>query len=403
MDSKELQLTITLDRLRRELREYKHPIYFYFTDIIHRKIAELRSVLPNGFKIYFAVKSNPNPLIIQYMAAHASGADVASGGELEKAVRAGIPAENIEFSGPAKTLDELRSAISAGAGSINAESLTELHKIRDLCKQMDRRANVGLRINPGLSSHPAGMSMAGHTPFGIGIDNLDGCCRFLSENKELLIFTGAHLHIGSQIFDARTIQAHCVTTIEAAMKMETMGLEVRKINFGGGLGIPTVEGQKPLDIEDLRERLADIWSREPYRRILARSAWILEPGRFLVAEAGVYVCRVEDIKRSEKKNFLLVDGGMHQHLAAAGGLGQVLRRNFALDVIRREEHGHYQEREIYDIAGCLCTPHDILASGVLLPVVSPGDWIIFFNSGAYGYSASPMLFLSHPWAEERVL
>jgi diaminopimelate decarboxylase len=177
----------------------------------------------------------------------------------------------------------------------------------------------------------------------------------------------------------------------------SLGGPLPKLNLGGGWGVTYFDGQKPLDLDAIRVGLRELLERSDLRAALEGTRLILEPGRFLVAEAGVYLTRVLYRKQTGGKTFLIVDGGMHHNYLLAGGMGQVIRRNFRVEIFPEAERPRASADCTVDVAGCLCTPQDVLAHDIPCEAgVRRGDYVVFFNSGAYGSTASPIGFLSHP-------
>jgi len=388
---------------RAKLLEFLHtqptPAYFYFRQIIEERIRELKNAVGDGFDLHYAVKANPHPEILKIMAQHQIGADVASLGELRAALAQGIPAESIEFSGPGKTASELEAAIRARVGSINVESLAELGLIAQISRESGFPANVGIRINPSMQTAKIGLKMAGETQFGVPEAQRPAAFQMIHTYPEQLVFKGIHVHVGSQILEAGVILKNIQVILEMAIHLEKkFATPVKKINFGGGWGIPYFPTQSALDLTAIRSALTALIKQiDP--KFLARTRLILEPGRFLVGESGVYVARVLYVKPTETRHFIIVEGGLHQNYLIAGGMGQVIRRNFELDILSpdRQKIAEYK----IDIAGQLCTPQDILATNHPLDhEIQPGDFALFFNCGAYGFSASPLHFLSHPLPAE---
>jgi diaminopimelate decarboxylase len=370
------------------------PAFLYFSQLVRQRHADLKGCLPSVFQIYYAVKANPNSELLRELSTLGVGADVASLGELTMALATGIDPERIEFSGPGKSTKELTVAIQRNISSINAESLLELDIIAQLSRELGIRANVGVRINPRSASDEAGISMSGDTQFGIPLCQLPEALTFIQAGAGLS-FTGLHVHSGSQILSSSALIENFRVILDIALETAELGiLPIRKVNFGGGWGITYFSSQVSLNMKHVAEGLKDVFSNAKYAR-LSRIRHIVEPGRFLVGECGLYVTRVLYKKLGARKRFLIVDGGMHQHYLLAGGMGQVIRRNFETDIVAAGPHGEASPN-VYDIAGCLCTPQDILATNVLYErEVHVGDRIVFFNSGAYGLTASPMRFLGH--------
>jgi len=186
--------------------------------------------------------------------------------------------------------------------------------------------------------------------------------------------------------------------IEIARRLAgRLGRPLATLDFGGGLGVPYFSTEHPLDTHKLRELLQGLMVEIEGDPSLAGTRFLVEPGRFLVAESGIYVARINDIKVSRGKTFYILDGGMNHHLAASGNLGQVIKRNFPLAVVNRLGEAPSQN---VDVVGPLCTPLDTLAREATLAPAEVGDLVGIFQSGAYGLSASPLGFLSHPTPAE---
>ena len=388
------------DRLLQLVESLELPGYVLYLPHVRRQVAALRKALGPRFTIYYAVKANPHRRLLETLAGLGVGADVASLGELQAALSAGMKPRNISFSGPGKTGEELSAALEHGIGAINVEGLEELDELIRLAERLDRPAHIGLRINPGAGGARGGLRMAGDTQFGIDESLVPAVVeRLATASARWVRFAGLHVHAGSQILDPAVIVDHVRGVMDLALRLEHAGIPpMSRINFGGGWGVSYFSNQHPLDVTKVGSELAAMLARPPYRDIAARAELILEPGRWLVAEAGIYVARVLYRKRSGRKEFAIVDGGMHHNYLLAGGMGQVIRRNFALIIIpprgaRREPVDGLE----LDIAGRLCTPQDVLATGVQVErEVLRGDYVVFLDCGAYGWTASPVDFLSHP-------
>jgi diaminopimelate decarboxylase len=226
--------------------------------------------------------------------------------------------------------------------------------------------------------------------------------------KELAIadvdFLGFHIFAGSQNLRSEVLCETQRMTVELALALaDHSPLPVRYLNLGGGFGIPYGEKDEPLDLATIGANLAELLD-QLVRPDLADARVNLELGRFLVGEAGVYVTRVVDRKESRGKVFLVVDGGLHHQLAASGNFGQVIRRNYPVAIGNRMGAGPAaepdSETETANVVGVLCTPLDLLADGVELPAAEIGDLVVVFQAGAYGLTASPTAFLSHPFPTE---
>ena len=248
-----------------------------------------------------------------------------------------------------------------------------------------------MRVNPDFELKSSGMKMGGGPKqFGVDAEVVPALLGEIGERK--LAFEGFHIYSGSQNLNAASICEAQTRTFELALRLaEAAPAKVRSINIGGGFGIPYFPGDRPLDLAPIGAHLADLAAR--LRTAMPGAHLVVELGRYLVGEAGVYVCRVIDRKISRGQVFLVTDGGLHHHLAASGNFGQVIRKNYPV-VVGNKVTG--AKREIASVVGPLCTPLDLLADRMELAEAHPGDLVVVFQSGAYGLTASPTAFLSHP-------
>ena len=378
--------------------EFGTPLFVYDASVLDRKWTELRETLPAEFSICYSVKANPNRTILRRFLDKGAGLEVASAGELQQALAAGCPADRILFAGPGKTEAELEAALRAGVGEIHVESSVEARRLTQIARRLGVRARAGLRVNPGAEVQGGAMRMGGKpAPFGVDEENLDEVIDSLLADPAVE-FRGLHIFSGTQILDATVLVNQYRRGIEIARRLAArLGRPLATLDFGGGLGVPYFSTESPLDTHKLRELLQGLMVEIEGDRSLAGTRFLVEPGRFLVAEAGVYVARINDIKVSRGKTFYILDGGMNHHLAASGNLGQVIKRNFPLAVVNRLGEAPVQN---VDVVGPLCTPLDTLARDAALARAEVGDLVGIFQSGAYGLSASPLGFLSHPTPAE---
>lgn len=303
------------------------------------------------------------------------------------------PAE-ISFAGPGKCPPELAAAIAAGI-TINLESGGELETVARLGHEQGRLPRVAVRVNPDFELKASGMKMGGGPkPFGVDAEQVPALLRRISELK--VDFRGFHIFTGSQnLRPEALIEAHD-RTFELALRLAADApAPVRLLNIGGGFGIPYFPGDTPLDLAPIADNLQR-WEPVVKER-LPEVHIVLELGRYLVGEAGVYVAEVVDRKVSRGHTFLVTNGGLHHHLAASGNFGQVVRKNYPVVVGNRVMGA---EREVVSVVGPLCTPLDLLADRMELAKAAVGDLIVVFQSGAYGLTASPARFLSHPGCAE---
>lgn len=377
---------------------YGTPLFIYDRQVLDAKWRLLRETFPAEFAIYYSVKANPSRTILQFFLDKGAGLEVASGGEFCQALSAGCPAEKVFFAGLGKTEAELEMVLSQGIGEIHLESLLEAKRIAVLCDCLGVRARVAIRVNPGGEAEGGAMRMGGRpAPFGVDEEILDEVLdQVLS--YPALDFRGIHIYAGTQILDAGILSNQYRQGMEIARRVaKRLGRPLDTLDFGGGLGIPYFPHEQELDTRALREALDKLMTEVRREPLFAGTQFVVEPGRYLVGEAGVYVARVTDIKVSRGKKYLIVDGGMNHHLAASGNLGQTIKRNYPVAVLNKLG---YPAAEAVDVVGPLCTPLDVLARGVMLPKAEVGDLIGVFQSGAYARSASPLAFLSHPTPPE---
>jgi diaminopimelate decarboxylase len=366
------------------------PFFAYDRQLMKARVELLRSVLPAEVSLHYAIKANPMPAVVDWMARWVDGLDVASGAELRVALDAGMDPREISFAGPGKSDVELAQAVAAGV-LINVESERELPALSAASRRLDLAARVALRVNPDFELKSSGMRMGGG-PKQFGIDAERIPAALAAVTRLGLQFEGFHIFSGSQNLRAAAICEAQTKALDLAARLaEGAPGPVRTLNLGGGFGIPYFPGEQPLDLSPIGDHLRGIVASA--RQRLPQAELVIELGRYLVGEAGIYVARVIDRKVSRGEVFLVTDGGLHHHLAASGNFGQVLRKNYPVEIGNRASSG---AREIVSVVGPLCTPLDLLADRMDLAVARPGDLVVVFQSGAYGYSASPHRFLSHP-------
>ncbi len=371
-------------------RAGRTPFYAYDRAAMTARVGALRAALPETVSLHYAIKANPMPAVVGHMRGLVDGFDVASQREMLVALDAGMPAAEISFAGPAKQDAELRSAVAAGV-CINCESETELARIAHHADALGVAGRVALRVNPAFELKGSGMKMSGSPrQFGIDEARIPAAIRTLLDSG--LVFEGLHIYCGSQNLNAESIIEANRLTVALAVELCAAGDAVpRFVNIGGGYGIPYFPGERALDLGAVGTALGDTLAR--HQETLSGIEIVVELGRYLVGEAGYYVCRVSDVKLSQDHTFVMVDGGLHHHLANSGNFGQVLRKNYPV-VVGNKVNG--PAAATVTVVGPLCTPLDLVADRVALPTLEHGDLIVVLQSGAYGYTASPHLFLSHP-------
>lgn len=373
------------------------PLFVYDRAIIDKKITALRTAMPDNVSLHYAVKANPMPEIVAHLARRTEGLDVASAGELDIALDAGAAPQDISFAGPGKRDRELAAAIAAGV-TLNIESEGEFDRAARIAATTGARLRAAVRVNPPFDLKGSGMRMGGGAKaFGIDAERVPALLAKLEEAGAE--FRGFHIFAGSQNLDASAIAEAQRATLELVARLcAAAPVPPPSVNLGGGFGIPYFPGDTPLDVARIGRALADTLAARPDG--LRDTDFILELGRYLVGEAGVYLTRVIDVKMSAGQQFVITDGGLHHQLAASGNFGTVIRRNYPLANASKFAAA---ATETVNVVGCLCTPLDRLGEKIELPKTEIGDLVAVFMAGAYGRSASPERFLGHPPPLEMVV
>lgn len=370
------------------------PLFLYDAGQLTRRVAALRAAIPDGLGIHYAMKANPFAPLLRHMAGLVDGFDIASGGELAMALDAGMAADRISFAGPGKRDRELDAAIRAGV-TLNTESEGEVARALRIGDAIGIAPRLAVRVNPSFDLKGSGMRMGGGAkPFGVDADRAAALARdLIAAGAD---WRGWHIFAGSQALDAASlIETQTATVALAAELADAVGETPPVVNLGGGFGVPYFAGDVAVDVAQIGDALSQTLAQR--RPILADTHFAIELGRWLVAEAGIYVTRVLDRKVSHDATFLVVDGGLHHQLAASGNFGTVVRRNYPIAVAHR--FGAAAQEEV-SVVGCLCTPLDRLGDAVGLPRADVGDLVVVFLAGAYGASASPATFLGQGAAGE---
>lgn len=379
---------LSLTRLAQ--RVGRTPFYAYDRQRLTDRVGLLRQHLPAEIHLHYAMKANPMPAVVQHMARLVDGLDVASAGEMRVALDTTIPPREISFAGPGKTDSELSCAIAAGI-VLNMESEQEMERIAALGDYLQIRPKVAVRVNPDFELKSSSMKMGGG-PKQFGVDAERVPAMLVRLGKLALDFEGFHIFSGSQNLKVAAIQEAHEKTFQLGITLAKHApVPVRMLNIGGGFGTPYFPGDEALDIAAVGENLRRLMPE--VRQALPQARVVIELGRYLVAEAGIYVCRVLERKESRGQIFLITDGGLHHHLAASGNFGQVIRKNYPVVVGNRVQG---IDKEVVSVVGPLCTPLDLLADRMEMSRAEAGDLIVVFQSGAYGLTASPTAFLSHP-------
>ena len=369
------------------------PLFVYDPAIVAARVARFRAAMPAAIDLHYAVKANPFAPLLAAVAPMVNGLDVASAGELEKAL-AVKPGAAISFAGPGKRDAELEAAIRAGA-TLNVESEGEATRALAIGERLAVAPRLAVRVNPDIELKGSGMKMGGRpSPFGVDAERATALIRsIVAAGAD---YRGLHIFAGSQALDSEAIvETQRATLLLAQRLSDESGCVPPLVNLGGGFGVPYFAGDRAVDVGRIGAALNEALAATD----LPGTGYAIELGRWLVAEAGVYLTRIVDRKDSRGETFVIVDGGLHHQLAASGNFGTVVRRNYPLAVAGRM--GAAAEEEA-SVVGCLCTPLDRLGDRVGLPRAEVGDVVAVFLAGAYGLTASPVGFLGHPAPAEVV-
>jgi diaminopimelate decarboxylase len=377
--------------LARVAETHGTPAYVYLTNAIEARLAEISAALGPWFALSYAMKCNPNPGLLRWLANRVDLIDVSSIGEFRTARAAGWAADRISFTGPGKRDFEVEEAINGGVGELVVESLREALAADRVAGTRGRAQEVLVRLSPARVPKGFGDHMAGRpSPFGLDVETAgDDLARILSLPH--LRVVGLHIYSGTQCLKPEAICENYRIFIETFRGFcEALDLAPRKLVFGSGLGIPYHAGDAGPDLAAVARGIGpDLDALRAMPRF-AGTRLVLELGRYLVGEAGYFLTRVVSVKESRGSRIGICDGGMNNHLPASGHFGMVIHRNY-----RMHRVGGGEEIEKIDLVGPLCTSIDRLASGIALPRLREGDLVAVHSSGAYGLTASPLHFISH--------
>ena len=388
----------TRDLLMRVAQTAGTPCYVYFLDGILDRIAAVRDAFGGRFELSYAVKANPNRELLRRLIGVVSALDVSSIGEVRLALEAGWGAEQLSFSGPAKRIEELEEAVELGVGVMICESLREMQQLDRLAAGGSRRMPVCLRINPARCPTRFGVNMAGRaSQFGIDEEDLPEVLTHLGSLKHLDV-RGFHIYSATNSLSEEAIAENFDIFIELFNRFgELLDSNVKTLIFGAGFGIPYTQDSTPLDLKHLAGLINPRIDAMKKQERLAGACCSLELSRYLVGPEGFLLTTIIGEKASRGTDIRMCDAGFNTHLAAYGMMGAVIRRNWPMWKVNTT--GAEPVRE-YMLTGPLCTTIDTLAMKIELPELSRGDVLAIGSSGAYGMSASPTRFISHPEPRE---
>ncbi|MGN7401958.1 diaminopimelate decarboxylase [Cytobacillus praedii] len=389
--------TYSNERIQDLIEKYGSPLYLYNSETILNQIKKIKNNLHASLDLFYSLKANPNPTIASFMYSKDVNLEISSGYELDVAKRINADPGRILFLGPGKTKKELFEAIKYGVKYIVAESLQEIFIINDIAEGLNKIIDIGIRINPNYAVSGARLKMGGTAKqFGIDEAQFSQIHEVVKQLKHVEV-VGIHIYHGTRILSAESIAENFKYIINFSQKViDKLGLKLKYVGLGGGFGIPYYKGEEELDIKLLGQL-----TNKKFENFLDRYKGIkllIESGRFLVAESGLYLSKVLYTKKSQGVNFAIVDGGTHHFSPNGGSTIPFLTRNFPMHVFSESKN-----KKTYNISGCLCTPNDLIAKGIELPLLFPGSIIGIEKAGAYGLTSSPILFLSHALPQEVII
>lgn len=370
------------------------PLFVYDNNIVGSQLAKLKAAMPDGLAVYYSVTANPHEELLNFLGRYVDGFRVVSRGELERLKRAELAGIPMTFAGPGKGDDELEAGIAAGA-TISIESEGEARRAILAAERVGIRPKLAVRVNPPFSIEGGRVTMGARpSPFGVDAERVPALVQGLIEAG--VDWRGLHIFAAAQCLDdAALIETHKAIVSCAGQIADALAMPLPELNLGGGFDVPCFAGEQPIDVYRMATALHETLCNGP--ELLATTRLSLELGRWLVAEAGVYLTRVLDRTESCGQTFLTTDGGGHHLLRATGCLLERGEGNFPIAVANRFDA---PADEQVTVTGCLATPHDIFGDEVMLPHAEPGDLIAIFAAGAYGLTASPQAWESRPPARE---
>jgi diaminopimelate decarboxylase len=387
--------------LERAAERFGTPAFVYFAEVIERRIEELDQAFGGRFALSFAVKSNPNPALLAWLESRIPFLDISSIGEMRLALDAGWKADRLSFTGPAKRDVELEEAIAAGLGELVVESVREARAAGAIAGRLGRSQKIVVRLAPDTVPKGFGDQMAGRpSAFGIDIEEIGNALPVIAALPNLRL-AGFHIYSGTQCLRSGAIVENYRQFIALFRTLcAEYAIEPEVLTFGSGLGIPYHDSDTALDLADVAQAIAPDLDDLRAQPSFAATRLGLELGRYLVGEAGYFLTRVISLKTSRGVRIAICDGGMNNHLPAAGHFGMVIRRAYSMHKVGAAAHDPVEKT---DLVGPLCTSIDRLGSQVELPRLEEGDLVAVHNSGAYGLTASPLHFISHAPAAELIV
>ncbi|MFE6375622.1 alanine racemase [Bacillus subtilis] len=367
------------------------PAYIYDVTTIERKIKQIQTSMHDKTELFYSLKANPNPSIVKLIYDAGANLEICSLLELEIAMQIKASPKRVLYLGPGKTKEEIRAVLEFGVEYFIIESFQELELINEMASRLKRKVKAGIRFNLNSSAKGSKLIMGGKPrQFGIDEEQAETLIDTAQKMKNIMI-NGIHVYNGTRILQSDVLVDNTKYILEFAQKLYNKHpFNLQYVDIGGGMGIPYFNNETELDFEQAAVSINQS-IEEFHQKVCKPVKILLESGRFIVGESGVYTTKVLYTKESKGVKFAITDGGTNHHMAA-GGMGNALKKNFPVKTLNKMNKPLTEQ---YNIAGPLCTPNDVIAKRLETPALEPGDLIGIMNAGAYGLTASPVLFLSH--------
>lgn len=390
---------LTLKQAQQIKNEFGTPTYLYYLDKIDQQYQMIRKSLSNTCDVFYSMKANPLLGVCQFFARQAAGCEVSSKNELLTALKAGFNPGNIIFVGPGKRVDELTLCVQKKIKAIICESIDEIVMVNEIAISLSVTMPVMIRLNPEFQVVHAPIKMSGvATQFGITVFQFEKNIQKILSYKNINL-CGIHIYNGSRILNENAIIENIDNILKCADRLSRQyKIKWECIDIGGGFGVPYFEKENNLNLNVVITKINNLFKQ--YNQTFPKTRFILELGRYLVSESGFLIASVISTKTNHGKNFAIIDAGMQCHFSSTG-LNSFVQRNFP--AVHISENTNNKNKVMYQIAGPLCTPGDVMLRDVEFSKIQRGDFIVLLNVGAYGYTASPIRFLSHDAPSEVLL
>ena len=367
------------------------PLYLYNEQTLQQTVADYKQLFPANSRGFYALKANPQPALVQQLSKLGIGAEITGTGEWQASELAGVAASNVLVGGVAKSEAFLRTVCQHGVAAIVIESESEWGRLKGISAEIPP-TNILLRINPNVSF--GGLNMAGGSQFGLSVEQAQSIAQ-QSQIVANVTLLGLHFYFGSQRLEVDPILQAVQTVEDILHQFQEAGIRIDVVDLGLGCGVPYLERDKPLDMQNLRTQLHAHWQRPIWDNV---EIWF-EAGRALVASCGYFIARVIDRKRLHDETFIFLDGGLNVHNPGVG-LGRFFHRNPRFCFVTDNQA---DQTETIAIVGNLCTTADTLGKSVTAPQLVEDDLVIIPNSGAYCQTTAMWGFNSQPLFNEGLL